>query len=192
MLLANRFEQNPYDVCIVNKTGDDVQQINIALHVDDLLVTSKSATSIEWLIELLTRTYKEVTVSRSKVVNYLGMALDFMVAGEVKVTMAHCIDGILKRCVVNSTAATPATQWLFRTRDDQPKATAEGSTWFHKHVAKILWVAKRVKPEFLTAVSYLTRRRFGKAAPAARIPPSYQRHRNHTENRMRDRGKSLH
>jgi hypothetical protein len=30
--------------------------------------------------------------------------------------------------------------------------------WFHTHVAKLLYLAKRVRPEMLTAISFLTTR----------------------------------
>ena len=38
------FVANPYDACILNKSGADGVQITISVHVDDLLVTSSSGT----------------------------------------------------------------------------------------------------------------------------------------------------
>ncbi len=48
-LLADGFEQNPYDMCVFNKFGEDGSQITIALHVDDLLVTSTSKAALQAL-----------------------------------------------------------------------------------------------------------------------------------------------
>ena len=36
------FEPNPYDPCVLNKTGEDGDQITIVLHVDDLFITGKA------------------------------------------------------------------------------------------------------------------------------------------------------
>ena len=56
---------------------------------------------------------------------------------------------------VHGTARTPATDDLFETREGaKPVAEATG-VWFHKTVAMILYLAKRTKPDCLTAISYL-------------------------------------
>ena len=41
-LTADGFIENPYDRCVFNKIGKSGNQISIVLHVDDLMVTSKS------------------------------------------------------------------------------------------------------------------------------------------------------
>ena len=38
------------------------------------------------------------------------------------------------------------------------KASKEEAEWFHSYVAKMLWLSKRVRPECLTAVSFLSTR----------------------------------
>ena len=86
------------------------------------------------------------------------MTFDFTGKGEVRVTMAHCVDGILSECGVTAKAKTPAASWLFDVRDDQAKASKEDAEWFHSYVAKMLWLSKRVRPECLTAVSFLSTR----------------------------------
>ncbi len=58
---------------------------------------------------------------------------------------------------METTKVTPATSVLFDIRDD-PRATESEAKWFHTHVAKILYLAKRVKPECLTAVAFLSTR----------------------------------
>jgi hypothetical protein len=145
-------------VCVFNKTGEDGKQITICLHVDDLCISCENKTTINELIDLLTDKYKEVTVTEGRVINYLGMTFDFTVPGEARVTMAHCVDSILSGCGVHTTAKTPAAPWLFEVRDSQPKATPDEAEWFHTHVAKMLWLAKRARPECLVAVSFLSTR----------------------------------
>ena len=53
--------------------------------------------------------------------------------------------------------ATPATDNLFVTRE-APKVSEKEAIWCRSDVAKVLYIAKRVKPECLTAVSFLTSR----------------------------------
>jgi hypothetical protein len=73
------------------------------------------------------------------------------------VTMDKCIDDILSGCGVTTTKVTPGASVLFDVRD-APKATESEAKWFHTHVAKILYLAKRVKEESLTAVAFLSTR----------------------------------
>jgi len=157
-LLANGFEQNPYDMCIFNKYLADETQVTIALHVDDLLVTSVSEQALVDFEKYLLSVYPKVESHRGKVLDYLGMTFDWRVRGEVSVTMANCVDEILSGCGVDTVRSTPATSNLFDLRDDVPKASANDSKWFHSNVAKVLYLAKRVRPECLTAVSFLTTR----------------------------------
>ena len=71
--------------------------------------------------------------------------------------MDKCVDDILSGCGVLTTNVTPGEAVLFDVRD-APRATELETKWFHTHVAKILYLAKRVKPECLTAVAFLSTR----------------------------------
>ena len=97
-------------------------------------------------------------MTRGEILNYLGMTLDFRTPKQVKITMAHCVDGILSECGVIKGAVTPATSRLFDVRDDQTPATEDERVWFHSFVARMLHLSKRVRPECLTAVSFLSTR----------------------------------
>lgn len=156
-LTSDGFVPNPYDICVFNKFAADGAQITIALHVDDLLATSTSAAALDALDEYLKTVYAETKCKRGDVLDYLGMSFDFRVSGEVSVTMDNCVHDILKECGVDTTRATPATSCLFDVRD-APKASEDDKKWFHTRVAKVLYLAKRVRPECLTAVSFLTTR----------------------------------
>jgi hypothetical protein len=65
---------------------------------------------------------------------------------------------LLRDCGVDGFAKTPAADNLYETREEVPLASKEVSEWFHSQVAKMLYLAKRTKPECLTAVAYLTTR----------------------------------
>ena len=151
------FQQNPHDPCVFNRTGKCGRQITVVIHVDDLLVTSVSAVLIKELEDLLAAAYPETTTRSGKVIDYAGMTFDFETAVQVNVTMQHCTDDILSGCGVTASYRTPATDELFNTRDS-PKATDSERVWFRSNVAKMLYLAKRVRPECLVAVAFLTTR----------------------------------
>lgn len=111
---------------------------------------SSSLAMITELTDGLKKRCGEVTLKHGPVINYLGMVLDFRHAGEVRMTMGGYIDEVLKSSGVLGTAHTPSTDGLFEVRG----TVTEGvRAWFHRTVAMILYLAKRAKPELLTAVS---------------------------------------
>ena len=99
----------------------------------------------------------DVTVHRGDVANYLAMTFDFTTPGEVRVTMKKLVDEIIAGCGVTEERATPATEELFNVRDAE-KLNPIQKDRFRSYVAKLLFVAKRVKPEILVAVSFLSTR----------------------------------
>ena len=154
-LLQNGFQQNPYDLCVYNKVGEDGKQITIVVHVDDLMVTSVSRLHIDAFGTYLKSVYPETKTSIGRVLDYVGMTFDFIKEGEVSKTMDNCVKDILSGCGVDVTQVTPVASILFDVRDS-PKATEEEMKWFHTNVAKVLYLSQRVRPECLTAVAFLT------------------------------------
>ena len=149
---------NPLDECVFNK-GEGEEQCTIALHVDDMIITCKHEQTITHLIDRLKERYTEgVTVHEGPVVSYLGMTFDWSTQGQVRITQEGYIAEMLNNCGVDGSAKTPAADNLYEVRDEVPLATAETSDWFHSQVAKMLYLAKRTKPECLTAVAYLSTR----------------------------------
>ena len=67
-------------------------------------------------------------------------------------------DEVVSTSGVHRTARSPATDGLFEARDGAELVAVATRVWFHKVVAMVLYLAKRIKPECLTAVSYLTTR----------------------------------
>jgi hypothetical protein len=156
-LIANDFKENLYDVCVFNKTCDDGEQTTIVLHVDDLMVTSVAQRNLDAFGAYLKTVYPETRTNKGAVLDYIGMTFDFTVSGEVRITMDNCVKDILSGCGVDTVRATPAATTLFDVRETV-KATAAETKWFRTYVAKILYLAKRVRPECLTAVAFLSTR----------------------------------
>jgi len=157
-MLADGFTENPYDVCVFNKIDKHGDQITVLVHVDDLFITCINESSLDEFDRYLLSVYPETKTKTGKVLDYVGMTFDFSIDGEVSVTMANIVKDILSECGVTKERATPAAEHLFQVRDDAPKATVAESQYFHSFVARMLYLAKRVRPECLTAVSFLSTR----------------------------------
>ena len=156
-LEAYGFEANPAEPCVFNKHNAAGVQISLTLHVDDLMTTCTSEAEIDLFFSYLRTQFPVITVHKGKTLSYLGMLFDFREEGAVYVTMQGTVDDTLEGCGVDRSYATPATDNLFVIRD-APKVTEKEAVWCRSYVAKVLYIAKRVKPECLTAVSFLTSR----------------------------------
>ena len=146
------FEANPYDQCVFNKMVNG-KQVTVAFHVDDLLVTSQSMEAIDYLIQFLESKFTAVTAEKGDKHSYLAMTIETN-RRHYTVSMHGYITTLLKdrktRVVVS-----PATDALFEEEDDPELLSEEDKKIFHSDVAKLLFLAKRVKMTCLTAVSAL-------------------------------------
>jgi hypothetical protein len=87
--------------------------------------------------------------------NYHGMVLDFSTPGETRVSMKGFVEDMLETGGVTGGAKTPATEGLFELRADALTCTESRRKDFHSLVAKMLYLAKKSRPECLTAVAFL-------------------------------------
>ena len=158
-LMAEGFEPNPYDSCVFNKVNRDGLQVTVALYVDDLMVTCEDERELDAFAAFLRASYAgDITEHRGDIAEYLAMTFDFRTRGEVRVTMKKLIDDIIAGCGVTAERSTPATDELFNVREDAVQLDQQQKDYFRTYVAKLLYVAKRVRPEILAAVSFLTTR----------------------------------
>ncbi|MGC9156348.1 MAG: reverse transcriptase domain-containing protein, partial [Ferrimicrobium sp.] len=151
------FEANPYDECVFNK-GKGADQCTIVLYVDDIMVTCANATAIDEVIAGVRKAFGTIEVHRGPVQSYLGMTMDFSEPGACIVSMEGYTADIVRAFGVDGKAASPAGDNLFTVRDNVPPLDKRRKEAFHSAVAKALYLAKRVRPETLVAVSFLTTR----------------------------------
>jgi len=158
-LKGQGFVPNPYDPCVFNKTLDTGEQMTVAVHVDDMMVTCEVESALDDFVAFLRRRFGEDKVAehRGKVLDFLGMTFNFETKGEARVTMKRLVDEIIAGSGVTTEFKTPAVDELFDVRDAQ-KLDVEERDRFRSYAAKLLFIAKRVRPEMLTAVSFLTTR----------------------------------
>ena len=150
------FVMNPLDSCVWNKgTGDN--QVSVCIYVDDLAVTSKNSALIDQLESELKSQFTEVKVHVGKVHHYLAMFFDFSVDGELKISMQSYEEDCVSMMGTKGVSLTPATPDLFKVIEED--LVDEGQqALFHSMVAKLLFLAKRTRPDILLPVSFLTTR----------------------------------
>ena len=85
-------------------------------------------------------------LKRGKIHKYLGMQIDFSVAGQVKITMFDYIQEMLedfhKFDPSKTVSRTPAADHILKVRDDQPKLNEQKSQTFHTFTAKASFATK--------------------------------------------------
>ena len=149
------FVANRYDPCIMNKTCNGTQ-LTVIFHVDDLHVSSVSNELLDRFEEFLRRSFPEVTSRQGPILDYLGMVLDYSIEGECHVAMPGFMDELLED--VEGKAATPATDTLFKVREDAellgPKEQAE----LYTTVAQLLYLTKHTRSDIMVPVAFLTTR----------------------------------
>ena len=157
-MLSLGYVRNVCDKCVFNRVGSDGHQCTVAIHVDDLLIMSKSKCTMTHLVNGLRERYGMITLSHGPIINYLGMAIDMTTPGKAMITTKGYADEIVKVSGVHGSARSPATEGLFETREDAVTVSEPVRVWFHKVVAMVLYLAKRTKPECLVSVAYLATR----------------------------------
>jgi len=150
------FKTNPYDRCVFNKDFNG-NQCTAIVHVDDLKISCVDPQALEDTLNELIRVYKKLTVSRGDAHCYLGMDLQYS-PGKVKVDMSCMVKEIIEEFEPTSTFKTPAAQHLFEINPNGIPLSKKDKESFHSMVAKLLYLAKRGRPDVLLPVSFLTTR----------------------------------
>jgi hypothetical protein len=156
------FTLNPYDECVANKMIDGAQ-CTILWHVDDLKISHAKQDVLEDLINTLNEKYGKLaplTVTRGTIHDYLGMTLDYSTPGKVSIRMEEYVRDMLADLPddMGGVAMTPASDHLFTVNDTPEFLEKETADLFHHLTAKLLFVAKRARPDIQTAVAFLTTR----------------------------------
>jgi ribosomal protein L24E len=151
------FLPNVLDSCVFNKTVNGAQ-VTLLLYVDDLFITSKSEELTKETINYITKLYGKLTSTYGMKHSYLGMTFDFSVPDLVKVNMNGYINDIINDYNIIGMVKTPGAETLFEVRAEIPSLSLCERESFHSAVARLLYLAKRVRPDILTVVAYLTTR----------------------------------
>jgi hypothetical protein len=157
VLKANGFKENEVDPCVFNKMINGYQ-CTVMLYVDDLLILAATSAVIMEIIDMLKRQFDDdVKFSMEEHMSYLGMHLHIE-RGRIIVSMESYIDSLLQDCGIGSSVTSPATGKLFKASVASKPLVTQDAKVFHTTVARLLYLAKRVRADILLAVAYLTTR----------------------------------
>jgi hypothetical protein len=163
LITTNGFERNPYDFCVVNKRVKD-KQMTIVWYVDDLKISHEDSMVVTDMVNTLKKEFGKVsdlTVTRGKIHNYLGIRFDFSTSGKVVMSMEDYISNLLEETpddLIKGMASSPASNHLFDVNPNCKKLASESAVLYHHLTAKLLYLSKRTRPDLLTAVSFLCTR----------------------------------
>lgn len=164
--LRNSLEEIGYrplqsDPCVYLKKDYNTGKHNIIMtHVDDLhciFVSEENANEVE---EHLERTYGKINLQKGDDHNFIGMQLSYKDNDTVKVSMDGYVREILCQYGISQSdiARYPANGNLFVTSETSPILSESEQNSFRSRVMKIMYLAIRIRPDLLTALSYLTTR----------------------------------
>ena len=158
-LVQHGFKINPYDPCVANRMVNG-HQLTVTWHVDDLKVSHRDEKVVSSFVKWLGSVYGNLRTTRGKKHDYLGMDLDYLVKGKVKLGMVKYVQDTIKDFpeLIVATAATPAAAHLFEVRDECNNLEEERAVIFHRVVATLLFLCQRARPDIQTAISFLTTR----------------------------------
>lgn len=88
---------NPYDHCTFNKTVNG-EQLTVQFHVDDLKASHRDPQVLENLMKELGGVFRkedELTETKGKIREYLGLTIDYSMPGNVVFTMFEYLEDII-------------------------------------------------------------------------------------------------
>jgi len=155
------YKQSPADPCVFNRRKGE-QVSTLCVHVDDVFHTYIGDNVRDELISALTKRFGELKIQKAEQGNlsYLGLNLNFSVdKRSVLITQPGYVAEMLKLYEVSGYSNTPATNQLFNEKEyDNPNVKPTDQKDFLSKVMKLMFLAKRTRPDILLAVSYLSTR----------------------------------
>ena len=114
----------------------------------------------EQLNDVFRTNKKELAETKGDVHEYLGLTIDFSKRGHVIFTMYDYIENVIGTdpSDMNRTAPDPARAGLFTVDKTSPRLSSTEAEFFHSMTARLLFAAKRARPDIQVAVAYMCTR----------------------------------
>jgi hypothetical protein len=151
------YKVGPTDPCVfVKQVGDRI--FILLLYVDDILaiVDKAEAERIRVTLVALVARFGTVQFEIGGRLSYLGMEIDIRDTSTV-IDMSFYVKQVVvdaeTRFVV-TTYESPGVRTSYVVEDDTEKLSEDRRAWFHLVVAKVLYIAKRARPDVLTVVIF--------------------------------------
>jgi hypothetical protein len=154
VLRREGYTTTPTDPCIFKKAVEGMLFLLI-LYVDDILLFALCA-EIDRVQKFMEKEFKWITVIEGNVQSYLGMNIEVS-NHKVSIDMSYYTQQLLLEFTKVPDYSTPAIKECFHCTASV-KLDLESKRKFHTLVAKLLYLAKRARPDILTATSFLCTR----------------------------------
>jgi hypothetical protein len=148
------YEMSQTNKCVFRKKVGDKMFI-LLVYVDDILALV-DRDEAEKIRKNLDQQFGKVQFEVGKKLSYLGMEISITESG-VTVDMTFYAKKILEDEDV-AEMKSPCTRSMFIVESSADLLEEEKRKWFHTKTAKLLYLAKRARPDILTAVSFLCTR----------------------------------
>ena len=150
------FELNPHDPCVANKLING-KQCTIVWYVDDCKISHIDSKVVDDIINQIEQKYGKMTVTCGKRHIYIGMEIEFLDKGRVKILMKDHLEECFEIFdeEIKPTTATPASHNLFDIDVEAPVLGKEQSEIFHHIVAKLLFVCKWSRLDVQLPIAFL-------------------------------------
>jgi hypothetical protein len=127
------------------------------IYVDDLLLVAPKRV-VDMVLKRLKDEFQWLTVERGVItMSYLGMQLVFD-TDKIVIDMVFYLESVLKDMKGLVRQSLPGTRNVFQVDKDSVLLEAEEASVFHTITAKLLYLAKRARPDILTVISFLCTR----------------------------------
>ena len=158
-LLSKGFISNPADKCIFNRVErNGYDQLTVALYVDDLLITCESQNLIDIFLNEVENEFDISSMSKGDQLEYLGMTIDKSSGEYIEIGMCKYIEDIIISNNVRGISRVPASPNLFDISENARRLSDDEADNFHSVVASLLYLALRVRPDIMVAVTFLCSR----------------------------------
>ena len=135
-LTDHGFVKNKYDMCTFNKMVNS-EQIIVQFHVDDLKVSHKELSVLEDFLGDLRSEFgqeDELTENTGLAHEYLGITIDYSIAGKVVFPMFDYREDVIVEAAVdlkNSRSYYPGDDQLIKVDYDSPSLSPKDAKLFH-------------------------------------------------------------
>jgi hypothetical protein len=153
-IINQGYLQSKYDKCVFTKSTTN-GPIVICIHVDDFLFMAPKDEYINVKNDII-NAFPDINLEEGNTLSYTGMTFEFNSnKKEVKISQKGYVEDILRDNNIEGTASSPANYNIMK-RDDKSKAIS--TNLYLSHVMKLMYLAKRTRPDILFSVSLLATR----------------------------------
>ena len=137
------------------------EQTTVQFHVDDLKVSHKDRAVLDYFLDEHRSEFgqeDELLENKGIVQEYLGITIDYSIAGKVVFTMFNYLEGVIVEPadgLKNSCSYYLGNNQLFKVDDDSPSLLPKETEIFHRHFARLLFASKRARPDIQVCVTFL-------------------------------------